>query len=93
MRWLAGIDQRVGGLPCRRRAREPLPRPAYDIRRDVYFPTTPLQFAGGQIPTGAAAYTIVVADTLTLTGTSTSNDDFSGLIPGGSPLKAVALAE
>jgi len=87
MRWLAGIDQRVGGSPAAD-ARESLcPRPAYDIRRTLYFPTTPLQFAGGQIPTGAAAYTMIVADTLTLTGTSRFNDDFSGLIPGGSPLK------
>ena len=92
MRWLAGIDQRVRGSPAAD-ARESLcPRPAYDIRRDVGLPDHSASIRG-QIPTGAAAYTIIVADTLTLTGTSRFNDDFSGLIPGGSPLKAVALAE
>ena len=37
---------------------------------------------------------VLIADTITFTGSSSFNDDFSGLIPdGSSPIKAVALAE
>ena len=64
------------------------------LQGTLYFPTAPLTFAGGQAPTGAAAYSILIADTITFTGSSSFNDDFSGLIPdGSSPIKALALAE
>ena len=58
----------------------------------LYFPTTRLKFAGGQSIAGAAAYTILIADRIWFTGTSSLNDDFKNL-PGGSPIRTVALAE
>ena len=58
----------------------------------LYFPTTRLKFAGGQSIAGAAAYTILIADRIWFTGTSSLNDDFKNL-PGGSPITTVALAE
>jgi hypothetical protein len=39
-----------------------------------------------------AAYTIIVADTITMIGTSGLNDNYSSLT-GGSPIKQVALVE
>jgi len=62
------------------------------LQGTLYFPTTPVTFAGGASSTGAAAYTILVAGSIKFTGGATFNDDFSSL-PGGSPLKTVALAE
>jgi len=62
------------------------------LQGTLYFPTTPVRFAGGASSTGAAAYTILIADTITFTGGATFSDDFSSL-PDGSPSKAVALAE
>ena len=56
----------------------------------LYFPTTALSFSGGGSAT--AAYTILVADTITITGQSTINDDFSSL-QDGDPIKRVALGE
>jgi hypothetical protein len=55
----------------------------------LYFPTTALSFSGG---TGSA-YTIVVAKTLSFSGGTTLNNDYSSL-PGGTPVKgAAALGE
>jgi hypothetical protein len=56
----------------------------------LYFPTTNLTFAGNNSPTGT--YTILIADTIKFTGTSTLNNDF-GSLADGSPIKTVALAE
>jgi len=56
----------------------------------LYFPTTQLAFAGNSNP--AATYTILVADTIVFTGTSTLNNDFSSL-SNRNPFKRVALAE
>ena len=53
-------------------------------------PAAPIE--GGASSTGAAAYTILIADTITFTGGATFSDDFSSL-PDKSPIKAVALAE
>jgi len=58
----------------------------------LYFPTTPLVFSGSSTPTGGAAYTILVADTIEFTGNSSLSNDFSSL-SNGSPIKTVALAE
>ncbi|MDQ6663745.1 MAG: hypothetical protein M3Z23_05085 [Acidobacteriota bacterium] len=58
----------------------------------LYFPTEHLDYSGS---TGlAAAYTIIVARTLTFSGSTslTLNNNHSGL-SGGSPLKGAALAE
>jgi len=55
----------------------------------LYFPTTPLSFSNG----ASAAYTIIVADSVTFTGGATLNNNYSSL-PGGSPIKgSVALSE
>ena len=58
----------------------------------LYFPRDPVKFAGGSSSTGAAAYSILIADAITFTGGATFNDDFTKL-PNGSPTKTVALAE
>ena len=55
-----------------------------------YFPTSALTFSGGSIST--ANYTIIVADTINITGQSVINADFSSL-QNGDPIKRVALAE
>jgi hypothetical protein len=55
----------------------------------LYFPTTALSYSGG---TGTS-YTIIVSRTLSFSGGSTLNSDYSTL-PGGSPVKGNAsLAE
>jgi len=56
----------------------------------LYFPTTPLNFAGNS--SGNAAYTIIVASTLTFTGASRLNADYSSL-QSGDPIMKVALGE
>jgi len=56
----------------------------------LYFPTTPLNFAGNS--GGNAAYTIIVASTLTFTGASRLNADYSSL-QNGDPIMKVALGE
>ena len=66
--------------------------PSLTLEGTLYFPSTPLSFEGGSSPTGAAHYTILIADTFVFTGSSAFNNDFTNL-PDGSPLKAVALAE
>lgn len=55
----------------------------------LYFPTTALSFSNG----ASAAYTVIVADSVSFTGGVTLNNNYSSL-PGGSPLKgSVALSE
>jgi hypothetical protein len=55
----------------------------------LYFPTTALSFSNG----ASAAYTIIVADSVSFTGGVTINNNYSSL-PGGSPIKgSVALSE
>lgn len=55
----------------------------------LYFPTTALSFSNG----ASAAYTIIVADSISFTGGVTLNNNYSSL-PGGSPIKgSVALSE
>ena len=56
----------------------------------LYFPTTPLNFSGNS--SGNAAYTIIVASTLTFTGASRLNADYSSL-QNGDPIMKVALGE
>jgi hypothetical protein len=48
----------------------------------LYFPTTSVSYSGGS----SAAYTIVVANTVSFSGGSTLNNDYSSL-PGGSPIR------
>jgi len=65
--------------------------PTAKFEGTLYFPKSILQFAGN--PTmSTAKYTIVVAWQFDLLGTSDVNNDYSGL-PGGSPIKQVALVE
>ena len=55
----------------------------------LYFPTTSISFSNG----ASAAYTIIVADSVSFTGGVTINNNYSSL-PGGSPIKgSVALSE
>jgi hypothetical protein len=55
----------------------------------LYFPTTALAFSNG----ASAAYTIIVADSVSFTGGVTLNNNYSSL-PGGSPIKgSVGLCE
>ena len=50
----------------------------------MYFPTTAVTYSGGSFATGA--YTVIVAKTLSFSGGSILNNDYSTL-PGGSPIK------
>lgn len=63
---------------------------AQSLEGALYFPTTALKYAGGS--STSAKYTIVVADTITVTGAANFGDDYSGLADG-SPIKAAVLAE
>ncbi len=54
----------------------------------LYFPTTNLTYNGG----GGNAYSIIVADTVTVNGSVTMNADYSSL-QGGSPIQTATLAE
>ncbi len=55
----------------------------------IYLPTTALSFSNG----ATAAYTILVADSVSFTGGVTINSNYTSL-PGGSPIKGVpALSE
>jgi hypothetical protein len=58
----------------------------------LYFPTTPLVYSGGSGV--STAYTILVADILTISGgtATTVNDNYASL-SGGSPIKSDALYE
>lgn len=55
----------------------------------IYFSTTSVSFSGSS---GSGGYTIIVADTVSVSGTSVLSDNYSSL-PGGSPIKATALYE
>jgi Putative Flp pilus-assembly TadE/G-like len=55
----------------------------------LYFPTVPLSFGGGSSST---AYTLIIADTLKVAGSSTLNANYSGLA-NGSPIKMAGLGE
>jgi len=52
----------------------------------LYFLHSPLVYSGGS----SAAYTLIVADTLTISGPSTVNDDYSSLASGASPGREIA---
>ena len=56
----------------------------------LYFPTTPLNFSGGS--TGTANYTVIIAQTLTFSGTSIVKANFDNL-SSGDLIQKVALAE
>jgi hypothetical protein len=51
-----------------------------------YFPNSPLVFSGGS----NAAYTLIVADTVTISGSSTVSADYSSLASGASPARETA---
>ncbi len=55
----------------------------------IYFPTTYVDYAGNSSSNG---YTIIVADEVSIVGSSTLLDNYSSL-PGGDPIKATALYE
>ncbi|MGA7234203.1 MAG: hypothetical protein WBY44_00890, partial [Bryobacteraceae bacterium] len=52
----------------------------------LYFPTSALSYSGG----AASDYTIIVAKTVSFSGGTTLNSDYSSL-PGGSPVKGNAV--
>jgi Flp pilus assembly protein TadG len=54
----------------------------------LYFPTTPLVYSGGS--STSAAYTVIIADTITFSGSSNINNNYSSLA-GGSPVKGAAV--
>ncbi|HVA78240.1 MAG TPA: pilus assembly protein TadG-related protein [Candidatus Binataceae bacterium] len=54
----------------------------------LYFPTTNLTYNGGS----SNAYSIIVADTVTVSGNVTMNADYSSL-QGGSPIQIASLVE
>jgi len=56
----------------------------------LYFKTTALNYSGSS---ALAPYNIIVAYTLTLSGSTTINDNYSSLSGGVSPVHAAALAE
>jgi hypothetical protein len=56
------------------------------INGALYFPTTSLDFSGG----AAGQYTILIADTISITGNSNVKSDYSSL-PGGSPVRSGAI--
>lgn len=56
----------------------------------LYFPTTPLVYSGGSNTSGSP-YTIIVADTLTISGPSYIGNDYSSL-SSGSPVKGPSTA-
>lgn len=56
----------------------------------IYLPHSPLQSAGNNT---SSQYLIMVTDTLTVTGNSTINADYSSLQDGSPILNAAVLAE
>ncbi len=54
----------------------------------LYFPTTPLIFAGGA--QGNAAYTVIIADTVKVSGDTKLTNDYSAL-PSGTVLRSAAV--
>jgi hypothetical protein len=55
----------------------------------IYFSTTNVTYSGSS---SSGGYTIIVADTVTISGNSKLSDNYSSL-PGGSPIKSTALYE
>jgi hypothetical protein len=55
----------------------------------LYFPNSPLVYSGGSTQSGAA-YTIIVADTITFSGPSKMGADYSSL-SDGDPIKGTAI--
>ena len=55
----------------------------------IYFSTTAVSYGG---TSSSGGYTIIVADTVSVSGNSTLSDNYSSL-PGGSPIKSTALYE
>jgi hypothetical protein len=60
-----------------------------DITGALYFPDAQLNYNGSS---STSAYTIVVADTIVINGSTTINDNYATL-PNGSPIKTAILAE
>jgi len=56
----------------------------------LYFPNTPLTYTGSST---LSAYTVIVAWTVKITGSTTINDNYSSLPGGASPIHAATLAE
>jgi hypothetical protein len=53
----------------------------------LYFPTTSLTYSGGSL----SQYTILVAYSISVSGSATLNSNFSSL-PNGSPVKSTGVA-
>jgi len=60
------------------------------IEGALYFSKSKLVFSGGS--TGVSSYMMIVSKLLEFSGSSTLNNDYSGL-PGGSPIKVAGLVE
>ena len=60
-----------------------------NITGALYFPDAQLNYNGSS---SASAYTILVADTIVVTGSTTVNDNYASLTDG-SPIKSAVLAE
>jgi Flp pilus assembly protein TadG len=60
------------------------------LQGSLYFPDAPLVFNGSSGTN--AAYTIIIAQSITFNGSVTLNDNYSSL-PGGSPIKTAVLVE
>jgi len=60
------------------------------LQGSLYFPDAPLVFNGSSSTN--AAYTIIIAQSITFNGSVTLNDNYSSL-PGGSPIKTAVLVE
>lgn len=56
----------------------------------LYFPTTALSYNGSS---GADMFTLLVANTLTFTGATTINNDYTSCLPSGSLIKDAALVQ
>jgi hypothetical protein len=56
----------------------------------LYFPTTPLNYSGSS---SLSPYVVLVAWTLTISGSTTINDNYAALPGGASPVHTAALAE
>ena len=57
----------------------------------LYFPTTPLIYSGGGVT--SSPYAIIDAWTVTISGPSTFNNNYSSLSDGSSPIHSAVLAE
>ena len=56
----------------------------------IYFPTTPLSYAGTSAVNG---FTLIVADTLTFVGNSNVGNDITSCLANGSLIKDAALVQ